>query len=117
MGFLDKAKAAAETAAEKAKDVAETATTKAKEGVDEVQTKRALGNAYEGLGKTAYELAQAGKISHPKMAEAVEEISKLEAHLAEAGKPPAAEPEPEPEAEAALEPAPEAAPAGQAPPA
>jgi hypothetical protein len=89
MGFLDKAKAAAESAAEKAKDVAESATAKAKDGVDEVQTKRALGNAYESLGKTTYELAQAGEISHPKLAEAVDEIKKLEEHLAEGDDAPA----------------------------
>jgi len=90
MGFLDKAKAAAGSAAEKAKDVAETATTKAKEGVDEVQTKRALGHAYEQLGRTTYELAKSGEISNPKLTESVDEISKLEAHLAESEAPEAA---------------------------
>ena len=39
MGFLDKAKAAAEQAA-----------TKAKEGVDDVQTKRELSQTYNELG-------------------------------------------------------------------
>src|SRR5262249_51575773 len=107
MGFLDKAKAAAESAAEKAKDVAEQATSKAKEGVDEVQTKRALGHAYEKLGHTAYELAKSGEISHPKLTETVEEINGLEAHLAEADKP-AAE-------AAATNGAPAAAPAADAP--
>ncbi len=56
MGFLDKAKAAAEQAA-----------AKAKEGVDDVQSKRELGQAYSELGKTAYELIESGEISHPRL--------------------------------------------------
>ena len=50
MGFLDKAKAAAEQAA-----------TKAKEGVEDVQAKRNLSHAYEELGRTAYGLLQLGR--------------------------------------------------------
>ena len=50
MGFLDKAKAAAEQAA-----------AKAKEGVDDVQTKRELSQAYNELGKTTYELIESGR--------------------------------------------------------
>lgn len=56
MGFLDKAKAAAETAA-----------AKAKEGVEDVQTKRELGQAYSELGHTAFELIESGDISHPSL--------------------------------------------------
>jgi hypothetical protein len=56
MGFLDKAKAAAEQAA-----------AKAKEGVDDVQSKRELSQAYSELGKTAFELIEAGEISHPRL--------------------------------------------------
>ncbi len=56
MGFLDKAKAAAEQAA-----------AKAKEGVEDVQTKRELGQAYNELGKTAFELVESGDISHPRL--------------------------------------------------
>jgi hypothetical protein len=120
MGFLDKAKAAAESAAEKAKEVAEQATAKAKEGVDDVQTKRALGNAYETLGHTAYELAKAGEISHPKLTGTIDEITRLQAHLADenqaptdgAATAPAAETAP-PEVAAPAEPDP--APASQAP--
>ena len=49
MGFLDKAKAAAEQAA-----------SKAKEGVQDVQTKRELSQAYGELGqKTTYSLENA----------------------------------------------------------
>jgi hypothetical protein len=53
MGFLDKAKAAAEQAA-----------AKAKEGVDDVQSKRELSQAYTELGKATFELIEAGEISH-----------------------------------------------------
>lgn len=56
MGFLDKAKAAAEQAA-----------AKAKEGVEEVQTKRELGQAYGELGRTAFELLESGDISHERL--------------------------------------------------
>jgi hypothetical protein len=56
MGFLDKAKAAAEQAA-----------AKAKEGVDDVQAKRELSQAYNELGKTAHELIESGEISHPRL--------------------------------------------------
>jgi hypothetical protein len=66
MGFLDKAKAAAEQAA-----------AKAKEGVDDVQTKRELGQAYGQLGKTAFELIEAGELSHPQLAETADRIRAL----------------------------------------
>jgi hypothetical protein len=56
MGFLDKAKAAAEQAA-----------AKAKEGVDDVQSKRELSSAYSELGKATFELIEAGEISHPSL--------------------------------------------------
>ena len=56
MGFLDKAKAAAEQAA-----------AKAKEGVEDVQTKRELGQAYGDLGKTAFELIESGEHRHPSL--------------------------------------------------
>jgi hypothetical protein len=56
MGFLDKAKSAAEQAA-----------AKAKEGVEDVQVKRELSQAYGELGKTAFELVEGGEISHPRL--------------------------------------------------
>lgn len=71
MGFLDKAKAAAEQAA-----------TKAKEGVEDVQTKRELGQAYTELGKTAFELTESGELSHPRLAEAAEKIRGLNEKIA-----------------------------------
>ncbi len=67
MGLLDKAKAAAEQAA-----------AKAKEGVGEVQTKRELGQAYNELGKAAFELVEGGEISHPRLRELAEKIRTLE---------------------------------------
>ena len=66
MGFLDKAKAAAEQAA-----------AKAKEGVEDVQVKRELGQAYGELGKTAFDLAERGEISHPELEEIVTKIRGL----------------------------------------
>jgi hypothetical protein len=67
MGFLDKAKAAAEQAA-----------TRAKEGVEEVQTKRNLTHAYEELGRTAFDLINEGQISHDRMTALADEIRKLQ---------------------------------------
>jgi hypothetical protein len=68
MGFLDKAKAAAEQAA-----------TRAKEGVEEVQTKRNLTHAYDELGRTAFDLIEEGQISHERMTLLADEIRKLRA--------------------------------------
>lgn len=70
MGFLDKAKAAAEQAANRAK-----------EGVEEVQAKRSLSHAYEELGRTAYDLIDEGQISHQRMTLLVEEIRKIRAEM------------------------------------
>jgi hypothetical protein len=74
MGFLDKAKAAAEQAA-----------AKAKEGVDEVQTKRELSQAYNELGKTAFELIESGEISHPRLTAIAERVRALAAKVASDG--------------------------------
>ena len=68
MGFLDKAKAAAEQAA-----------AKAKEGVEDVQTKRELSQAYSELGKTAHELIESGEISHPRLEALAQKIRTLNA--------------------------------------
>lgn len=68
MGFLDKAKAAAEQAA-----------TRAKEGVDEVQTKRSLSHAYEDLGRTAFQLIEEGEISHQRLTAQADEVRRLQA--------------------------------------
>lgn len=66
MGFLDKAKAAAEQAAAKAKG-----------GVEDVQVKRELGQAYGELGKATFALVEAGDISHPQLDEVVAKIRGL----------------------------------------
>jgi hypothetical protein len=68
MGFLDKAKAAAEQAA-----------TKAKEGVQDVQTKRELGQAYTELGQKTYELAESGGLTHPELTALIEKVRALKA--------------------------------------
>ncbi len=68
MSFLDKAKAAAQQAAEKAR-----------EGAEQLQTTRDLNAAYGDLGHKAYELASAGALSHPELEPLVRRISELEA--------------------------------------
>ena len=72
MGFLDKAKAAAEQAANRAK-----------EGVEDVQTKRNLAHTYEELGKTAFDLIEEGQIAHDRMTALADEIRKLRASAAD----------------------------------
>ncbi len=66
MGFLDKAKSAAEQAASKAKETAE-----------DVQTKRGLGQAYGDLGRTTFELIESGEISHERLAPLADKIREL----------------------------------------
>ena len=66
MGFLDKAKSAAEQAA-----------AKAKESVDDVQTKRELGQTYSELGKATFDLIQSGDVSHPTLDAIAEKIRGL----------------------------------------
>lgn len=68
MGLLDKAKAAAVEA-----------TAKAKEGVEDVQLKRELSQAYNELGKIAFELLEGNEISHPKLEAVAEKIRTLNA--------------------------------------
>jgi len=66
---------------DRAKTVAGQATSKAKEGVAEVQTRRELGQAYDELGKLAFELAESGDINHPLLMAVVERIKQLKAEL------------------------------------
>jgi hypothetical protein len=80
MSFLDRAKAAAQQAAEKAKEGAEQAAAKGRSAVEDVQTARDLTSAYGDLGRKAYELASSGAISHPELQPLVQRISELEAH-------------------------------------
>ena len=76
MGFLDKAKAAAEQAAAKAKG-----------GVEDVQLKRELGQAYGDLGKQTFELVESGGLSHSDLEATVARIRGLNEKLAEADEP------------------------------
>jgi hypothetical protein len=76
MGFLDKAKQAAEQAA-----------SKAKEGVQDVQAKRELSQAYHELGQKTHELATSGALSHPEVAALVEKINALRAQADQEGEP------------------------------
>jgi hypothetical protein len=71
MGFLDKAKAAAEQAAQKAKETAE-----------EVQTKRELGQTYGDLGKTAFDLIESGALRHEQLEPLAAKVRELQAKLA-----------------------------------
>ena len=66
----------------KAKQAAETAVTKTKEGVEDVQQKRELGQAYDELGKTAFELIESGEISNPRFDATVAKIRDLKEKLA-----------------------------------
>jgi hypothetical protein len=83
MGFLDKAKAAADQA-----------TTRVKDGVDDVQAKRSLSQAYEQLGQTAYELIEKGEFTHAGLTAQAEEIRVLRERLADGGTAAASSPPP-----------------------
>jgi hypothetical protein len=72
MGFLDKVKAGAESAAAKAKEEAK-----------ELQTKREIGQTYDELGKVAYDLVERGEISHTELAAVADRIRALKAQLEE----------------------------------
>jgi hypothetical protein len=72
MGFLDKAKAAAEQAAMKAKETA-----------GELQTKRELGQAYDELGRKSFELIDSGELSSSALDPLVARIRSLKAQLEE----------------------------------
>jgi hypothetical protein len=77
MGFLDKAK----QAAEQAKSAAEKAADRANDAVGDVQTKRELTKAYGDLGETAFKLADSGAVSHPELDAQVAHIRELQAKL------------------------------------
>jgi hypothetical protein len=70
MGFLDKAKMAAEQA-----------TSKAKEGIGEVQTRRELGQAYDDLGKLVFDLVDSGELANDRLDSLVERIRSLKSQL------------------------------------
>ncbi len=70
MGFLDKAKAAAEQAA-----------TRAKETAGELQTKRELGQAFDELGRKTFELVESGDVTSPALEPLVARVRALKAQL------------------------------------
>jgi hypothetical protein len=77
MGFLDKAKQAAEQAKQAAEQVADRANDK----VADVQTQRELTKAYGELGEKAFALAESGAVSHPDLEAGVARIRELKAKL------------------------------------
>src|SRR4051794_26990535 len=77
MGFLDKAKQAAEQAKQAAEQVADRANDK----VADVQTQRELTKAYAELGEKAFGLADSGAVSHPELEADVARIRELKAKL------------------------------------
>ena len=79
MGFLDKAKQAAEQAKQAAEQVADRANDK----VADVQTQRELSKAYGELGEKTFGLADSGAISHPEIEAELARIRELRAKLDE----------------------------------
>src|SRR3954465_5126461 len=77
MGFLDKAKQAAEQAKQAAEQVADRANDK----VADVQTQRELTKAYGELGEKAFGLVDSGAISHPELEADVARIRELKSKL------------------------------------
>lgn len=71
MGFLDKAKAAAETAVAKTKDAAE-----------DVQQKRDLSSTYNELGKATFDLIESGEISNASLDDLAAKIRDLKEKIA-----------------------------------
>jgi hypothetical protein len=71
MSFFDKAKQAAGQAA-----------ARVQEGVEDVQQQRELSKAQIDLGKIAFELHEAGEISHSRLDEAVAKIREVKAKIA-----------------------------------
>ena len=89
MGLMDKLKAGAEqakdlagAAAGQAKDLAGEAATRAKEEARDLQLKRDLSQAYDDLGKAAFELAEQGALAHPDLEPHVSKIRALKDQLA-----------------------------------
>jgi hypothetical protein len=72
MGLMDRAKSVAGQAAQKAK-----------EGAEDVKARRDLGNAYDELGKLAFELVESGQIANERLTPVVERIRALKAEIAD----------------------------------
>ena len=78
MGLLDKLKAGAE----QAKEIASEGVEKAKQEAKELQLRREIGQAEAELGRTAFDLAEKGVLTHAEVAPGVERIRSLKAELA-----------------------------------
>jgi hypothetical protein len=88
MSFMDKLKAGAGQAkdlagqaAGKAGELAGDAASRAKQEAKELQLKRELGEAYDDLGKSAYDLWAAGAIAHPQLESRARRIQTLREEL------------------------------------
>jgi hypothetical protein len=66
----------------KAKQAAEQAAAKAREGVEDVQQKRELSQAYNELGKAAFELLESGEIASPRLDATAAKIRELNEKIA-----------------------------------
>ena len=98
MGFIDKLKAGAEEAAGlagqaagQAKELAEKTASRAKQEARELQLKRDLSDAYDDLGRTAFELWEAGEITSPLLESRAGRIKTLREQLDELSEEPADE--------------------------
>ena len=82
MSFMDRLRAATETAA-----------ARAKVELEALQKRRELTQAYSDLGRKTVELVEAGTVSEPALTEPAERIKRLRAELEalEADEPPADE--------------------------
>ena len=74
MGFMDKVKATVKSGAEQA-------AAKAQEELERMQAKRDLADAYEELGRKAYELADRGELSHGDLTGPVSRVRDLRTEL------------------------------------
>ena len=81
MGFLDKAKQAAEQAKQAAEQVAD----KANDKVSDVQTQRELQKAYGEFGEKAFGLVDSGAVAHPELAADAAPIRELKKKLEDEG--------------------------------
>ena len=79
MGLMDKLKAGAE----QAKDLAGEAAARAKDEARDLQTKRELGQAYDELGKTVFDLSEKGELTHASLEPHVAKIRGLKEQLAQ----------------------------------
>ena len=72
---------------DRAKQLAGQAAVRAKEEVDVIQTRLELDKAYRQLGKSAFELVDAGELTEPKFDATVERIRALQAQLSDKATP------------------------------